>query len=247
MSSYGLHLANLAENQGVDLSAGPVKTVVCSAEPLSDAKRQKLERSWGARVRDTFGMTEAGMMGAEDATLGGFRVWTDLYYIEVVDPQTHHAGSRGRSRRARRDPAVDESVHALSSDGCRATWSPCGQPTTTAAPMPYSRCSGTRIARPASSRCKGMNINHPEFEDFMFSEALINDFKCELLAPGGNDVLRVSIEVKRDADRAAAAAALVKRVKQTFEVTPEVVLLESGTLAREFESSVKAPRFADRR
>ena len=29
--------------------------------------------------------------------------------------------------------------------------------------------------------------------------------------------------------------------------TPEIVLLESGTLAREFESAIKAPRFADRR
>src|SRR4030081_3773769 len=37
MSSYGLHLANLAEARGVDLASGPVETVLCSAEPLSDA------------------------------------------------------------------------------------------------------------------------------------------------------------------------------------------------------------------
>ena len=43
------------------------RLVLCSAEPLRQAKRAKLERTWGARVRDTFGMTEAGMMGAEDA------------------------------------------------------------------------------------------------------------------------------------------------------------------------------------
>ena len=36
-------------------------------------------------------------------------------------------------------------------------------------------------------------------------------------------------------------------VKQKFELTPEIVLLESGTLAREFESAIKAPRFMDRR
>lgn len=246
MSSYGLHLANLAENLGVDLSAGPVKTVVCSAEPLSDAKRQKLERSWGARVRDTFGMTEAGMMGAEDATLGGFRVWSDLYYIEVVDPQTHHPVPEGEVGALVVTPLWTNHctpfVRWLSGDlvTMRAADDDSG---------PYAVFPLLRHAHRTTGffKVKGMNINHPEFEDFMFSEALINDFKCELLAPGGNDVLRVSIEVKRDADRAAAAAALVKRVKQTFEVTPEVVLLESGTLAREFESSVKAPRFADRR
>ena len=40
---------------------------------------------------------------------------------------------------------------------------------------------------------------------------------------------------------------IVRRTKAAFEVTPEVVVLETGTLAREFESSIKAPRFVDRR
>src|SRR6202020_1809757 len=89
MSSYGLHLANLAEARGLDLGSRSVETVLCSAEPLSDAKRDKLARHWGAQVRDTFGMTEAGMMGAEDATAWGFRIWTDLFFIEVLDPDTY--------------------------------------------------------------------------------------------------------------------------------------------------------------
>jgi len=88
MSSYGLHLANLAEARGLDLAAGSVETILCSAEALSDAKRAKLSRHWGARVVDTFGMTEAGMMGAEDAAGGGFRIWTDMFLIEVLDPET---------------------------------------------------------------------------------------------------------------------------------------------------------------
>jgi len=45
MSSYGLHLANLAEARGFDLAASSVETILCSAEPLSDAKRAKLASS----------------------------------------------------------------------------------------------------------------------------------------------------------------------------------------------------------
>ncbi len=89
MSSYGLHLANLAEARGLNLATGTIETVLCSAEPLSEAKRAKLARQWGAQVRDTFGMTEAGMMGAEDEVGGGFRIWTDMFLIEVLDPETH--------------------------------------------------------------------------------------------------------------------------------------------------------------
>ena len=95
MSSYGLHLANLAEARGLDLAARAVETLLCSAEPLSDAKRDKLARQWGAQVRDTFGMTEAGMMGAEDAAGRGFRIWTDLFLIEVLDPDSHEPVKEG--------------------------------------------------------------------------------------------------------------------------------------------------------
>jgi len=58
MASYGIHLANLAEAQGIDLAASSVRKIIVAAEPLSPAKRQKLERSWGAEVSDQFGMTE---------------------------------------------------------------------------------------------------------------------------------------------------------------------------------------------
>src|SRR5262245_21239587 len=88
MSSYGLHLANIAEAQRFDLAAGSVKKVLCSAEPLSEAKREKLQKMWGARVYDTFGMTEAGMMGAEGDASNGFHIWTDMFFIEVLHPET---------------------------------------------------------------------------------------------------------------------------------------------------------------
>jgi phenylacetate-CoA ligase len=36
-------------------------------------------------------------------------------------------------------------------------------------------------------------------------------------------------------------------VQKTFEVAPEIVFLESGTLGKEFEASIKAARFVDKR
>jgi phenylacetate-CoA ligase len=40
---------------------------------------------------------------------------------------------------------------------------------------------------------------------------------------------------------------LAAAVRARFELTPAVEVLETGTLARELEKSVKAPRFVDRR
>ena len=39
-----------------------VTKIVVAAEPLSKAKRVKLERMWGAEVFDQFGMTEGALM-----------------------------------------------------------------------------------------------------------------------------------------------------------------------------------------
>jgi hypothetical protein len=36
-------------------------------------------------------------------------------------------------------------------------------------------------------------------------------------------------------------------MKARFELLPQVVVLETGTLAREFEANIKASRFIDRR
>jgi len=53
--------------------------------------------------------------------------------------------------------------------------------------------------------------------------------------------------VRRGEDNAAIAGDLAERVKSVFEVSPRIEVLEIGTLARLFESSIKAPRFVDQR
>ncbi len=47
--------------------------------------------------------------------------------------------------------------------------------------------------------------------------------------------------------RRGLVAAVMDGTKVRFELTPEVEFLAVGTLAKEFETSVKAPRFTDRR
>jgi phenylacetate-CoA ligase len=56
-----------------------------------------------------------------------------------------------------------------------------------------------------------------------------------------------SDKIKRDADPIAAVALVGREIKRMFELTARVETLELGTLAREFEASVKAPRMVDRR
>ena len=250
MSSYGLHLANLADAQGIDLGINSVRTVMCSAEPLSDTKRAKLERAWGARVRDTFGMTEAGMMGCEDDAVPGqgFRVWSDLYFLEVLDQTTMQPVAEGETGVLVVTPLCTNNVTPfLRWNAGDLVTMHSAQPD---AANPFSVFPLVRHAHRTLGffKVRGININHAEFEDFVFSDTEINDFKCEVLASAaGLDVFKVAIETRRGTEGARVVQALGEAVKRKFELTPEIELLPAGTLAREFESAIKAPRFADKR
>lgn len=246
MSSYGLHLANLAEARGLDLAARSVETVLCSAEPLSDAKREKLARQWGAQVRDTFGMTEAGMMGAEDEAGRGFRIWTDMFLIEVLDPESHDPVEEGAVGALVVTPLWTNTMTPFVrwSSGDLVTWQRGDDDS-----GPFSVFPLVKHAHRTSGffKIRGVNINHADFEDFIFRNVDISDFKAELVGEQDLEILVVSVEVGRGIDPAAAAERLQAAVRERFELTPRIVTVEAGTLAKEFEASVKMPRFVDRR
>ena len=249
MSSFALHLANLAEAKGIDLAASSVHKIVCSAETLSAAKREKLSRMWGAEVFDVFGMSEAGLMGAESAQHDGIHIWTDMFFIEVVDPGTGKSLPEGE-------------VGTL-----------CVTPLWTNHATPFLRWnSGDQVSYVSRSagagpyvdlfpmirhanrttgffKVRGVNVNHAEFEDFMFRNPDVLDFQAVLeTEPGtGLEGLRVLIEIKGVINAAAVTLKVIGDVKNTFEVTPAVDVLPRGSLAVEFERSLKAPRFVDRR
>jgi phenylacetate-CoA ligase len=246
MSSYGLHLASLAEARGLDLAARSVETVLCSAEPLSDAKREKLARQWGAQVRDTFGMTEAGMMGAEDSAGGGFRIWTDMFFIEVLDPVTGVPVDEGAVGALVVTPLWTNNITPFLrwSSGDLVTWQRGDDNS-----GPFSVFPQVRHAHRTSGffKIRGININHSDFEDFIFRNADIGDFKAELLTERDLEIMLVTVEVRRGTDAAGAARRLASAVHDQFGLTPRIAVAEPGSLAREFEASVKMPRFSDRR
>src|SRR5262249_35977114 len=84
-------------------------------------------------------------------------------------------------------------------------------------------------------KIRGVNINHAEFEDLMFALEHVPDFKAEAVASDGLDALRLSVELRRGSDAASACAAIGQRIKGVFEMTAEIVVLDPGHLAKEFE------------
>lgn len=247
MSSYGLHLANIADSQGYDLADSTVRTVMCTAEAVSDAKRAKMEREWGATLFDNFGMTEISMMGAESPAHEGFHIWDDLALIEVLDPDTWKPVPDGQPGRLVTTALFgNQATPFLRWDsGDIVSMKRQGE-----GAGPFSVFPVIRHAHRTAGffKLRGVNVNHQEFEDFMFAIPEINDFKVEMTtAPDGLDEFRVSVELRAGASASAAVEDLARRTKQVFEISPAVDVLATGSIAAAFESSVKAPRFVDNR
>jgi phenylacetate-CoA ligase len=241
MASYGLHLANLAEAKGFDLNGSAVKKIIVAAEPLSPVKREKLERAWGAEVFDHFGMTEGALVSGEAVGHHGLHAFADMYFLEVIDDRTGAPVADGEVGSLIVTPLWSNSMTPFLrwSSGDLVSLSAQG-----AGDGPWSVYPVMRHARRTVGffKVRGVNINHSDLEDTMFRDPEVVDFRAELLNDGTNDVLHLHVEMKLQAKQR-----VIDVVKKTFQVTPQVTLLERGTIAREFEANIKAPRFVDKR
>jgi len=89
--SYGLYLAETAEELGHDPADLPVSTVVYGGEAATEPMRAALEERLGATALDNYGLSEIigpGVAIECAEAQNGLHVWEDHFYPEVVDPET---------------------------------------------------------------------------------------------------------------------------------------------------------------
>jgi len=241
MASYGLHLANLAEARGFDLRSSTVKKLIVAAEPLSPVKRKKLEDAWGAEVFDHFGMTEGAFVAGEGLGHHGLHIWADQFYVEVLDEKSGEPVPEGEVGSLVVTPLWNNSMTPFLrwSSGDLVSFSSKG-----AGSHPWSIFPMLKHARRTVGffKVRGVNINHAELEDALFRDPEVVDFRAEVANEGDHDALHLFVEM-RSQDRSR----VMEMVRKTFQITPQVSLLPRGTIAKEFEAAVKAPRFVDRR
>ena len=243
MASYGLHLANLAESKNYDLRSSSVRKIIVAAEPLSPVKREKLESAWGAEVFDHFGMTEAAIVSGEALGHHGLHAFTDLWYLEVLDEKSGQPVKDGTVGSLVVTPLWSNTMTPFLrwSSGDLVSISNREIP---GEKQPWSVFPVMRHARRTVGffKVRGVNINHADLEDTMFRLPEVVDFRAEVLNEGSNDILRLHVETRNEKKEG-----VIEAVKKTFQVTPEVTLLSRGSIAKDFEANVKAPRFVDKR
>ena len=86
--SYSLHIAEVAEAEGVDLRRMPLRAAFLGAEPMSEPMRGEIEERMGVSVYEQYGLSEIIGPGVASTCerVDGMHVWEDRYIPEIVDP-----------------------------------------------------------------------------------------------------------------------------------------------------------------
>ena len=88
--SYALYMAEQAKDMGIDPKSLGVCAGCFGAEPWSENMRREIEKNWGIKAYDIYGLTEITGPGVafECEYQEGLHVNEDMWYPEIIDPET---------------------------------------------------------------------------------------------------------------------------------------------------------------
>lgn len=88
--SYGLYLAEVAENEGIDTEKLKLKAGCFGAEMWTEEMRQELEKRLNISAQNIYGLTEIIGPGVamECPVKTGLHIFEDHFYPEIIDPKT---------------------------------------------------------------------------------------------------------------------------------------------------------------
>ena len=95
--SYALFMAEEAAAAGIDLKKLPICKGCFGAEPWSENMRKEIETRYGMKAYDIYGLTEIIGPGVafECEAQNGLHINEDLFFPEIIDPETGKKAARG--------------------------------------------------------------------------------------------------------------------------------------------------------
>ncbi|MFO1266022.1 MAG: phenylacetate--CoA ligase [Rubrivivax sp.] len=245
--SYALAIADVAEQQGVDLRQSGLAVGLFGAEPWSGAMRLEIEARMGLVAYDMYGLSEIMGPGVacECANRDGLHGWEDHFLFELVDPDTGAPVPEGQAGELVITTLTKEALPMLryrTRDITRMSTQRCD-------------CGRThlRILRVAGRNddmliIRGVNVYPSQIEAVLVGRpGLAPHYQFVVGREGSLDKLRIEVEALPGWPQekyAEAAADARHHVKSLIGVSAEVVVLKPGALPR---SQGKATRVRDLR
>jgi len=248
--SYFLHLIERAGELGVNIKELPLRAGVFGAEPWTENMRQRIEAESGIKAYDIYGLSEIVGPGVAMECLHqtGPHIFEDLFYPEIIDPQTGQSLPDGQEGELvlttlckRAMPMIryrTRDITTLAADPCA-----CGR--TLRRICRISRRSDDMLI------IRGVNLYPSQIEAALLKvEGTLPHYLIIVDREKDLDTLEVQVEVTAEffSDTVSALEGLQARLTHSIEtltgLRPSVRLVAPRTLQR---SEGKAKRVLDKR
>jgi len=248
--SYSLFMAEEARDMGYEPRSAPIRIGILGAEPWSENLRRAIEEAWDIIALDIYGLSEIIGPGVaqECQAKQGLHVYSDVFFPEVIDPESGQALPDGEPGELVITTLTKEALPLLryrTGDIVTLDHSPCSCGRTT-----------PRISRILGRTddmliIRGINVFPSQIEDVLLRvEEAEPHYHLLVDRIRGLDTLEVQVEVSElvFSDEVRRLQELKNRIKREIEgvlnLVVSVKLVEPRTIER---SMGKAKRVTDLR
>ncbi|XHM95828.1 phenylacetate--CoA ligase PaaK [Peterkaempfera sp. SMS 1(5)a] len=231
--SYMLTLLDEFERQGIDPRSTSLRVGIFGAEPWTEEMRREIEERLDIDAVDIYGLSEVmgpGVASECVETKDGLHLWEDHFYPEVVDPVTDEVQPEGAHGELVLTTLTKEALPVIryrTRDLTRL--------------LPGTARTFRRMEK-VTGRCddmvvlRGVNVFPSQIEEIVLrTPGVAPHFQLHLTREGRLDRMTVRAEARPGTgpeQRAAAAVAIARGVKDGVGVTVEVAVVEPESLER---------------
>jgi phenylacetate-CoA ligase len=235
--TYALRMAEVAEDEGIDLAGTGARTLILAGEPGASIPetRNRIRKAWNARVYDHWGMTEVGSLGAACFASGltdppgGFHLLETECIPEVIDPLTGRPvppGTEGELVITNLGRIHSPLLRYRTGDRVVADPEPCP------CGKPWMRVRGGILGRADDMVfIRGNNVYPAMIESIVRRFPEVEEFQIVVEHDGPATELRLRVEGGSAVD-SVIASRLADAVRDAYHFRPVVEVVPTGTLPR---------------
>jgi phenylacetate-CoA ligase len=239
--TYALHLAEVADQQGINLRDTAIRRTIHAGEPGASlpAVKRALETAWGATCFDHAGATEVGAWAFDcEAQTGAIHLNEAEFIFEVIDPATSARvgeGERGEMVITNLGRGSMPAIRYRTGDLVEMIHEPC------ACGRSFARIRGGVLGRADDMLIvRGVNLYPSAIDNLIRSEPAVVEYEVLVRRVEGMDDLLIRLEIGEGAAFAEVSRALLKSFRRQFGIRVSLEHAPAGSLPRyEF----KARRF----
>ena len=236
--SYAVYLADEFKKAGISVSELSLKQGFFGAEPWSEEMRVKIEEGLGLKAYDIYGLSEISGPGVacECAYQAGPHVQDDLFYPEIIDPDTLKPvpdGVRGELVFTTLNKTGMPLIRYRTRDICAIISEPC-------------KCGRTsvRLAKITGRTddmliIRGVNVFPSQIESVLIKDKRISPhYHITIDRINNLDVMSIEVELQRNVafDEIQEIELMQKKltadIASAIGVSAKVKLVQSGTVPR---------------